>query len=222
MAAFGATAALAIALNRPSPAPAALTTDARSHAVHVCTAGVLAVSLAASTAVSGSIGLSKGAGISAGFSGGARISGVSAYPVDFTNTSGSACTLIGYPTVAAYDTSPDGYRQVGNTAAADSSVTAGRVLLRPGGTAHSDVDISSVAPGVACRPATVTGLRVVPPGASRPQYLRVQLTTCSATGPQSRASLHVRPVQPGTGIAVANGTAKATRHHRHGTPASPE
>jgi hypothetical protein len=217
MAAFGATAALAIALNRPSPAPVALTTDTRSHAIPVCTAEVLAVSLAGGPGVSGSSGLSRGARLS----GGAGVSGVSAYPVDFTNTSGSACTLIGYPSVAAYDTSPGGYRQVGNTAA-HSSVTVSRVLLRPGATAHSDVDISSVAPGVGCRPATVTGLRVVPPGAVRPQYLRVQLTTCSATGPQSRAALHVRPVQPGTGIAVADGTENATRHHGHGPPASPQ
>jgi Protein of unknown function (DUF4232) len=193
VAAFGATAALAVALNRPAPAPAALTTDTRAHSVPVCTATVLAVSLAD----------------------GVRV-------VDFTNTSGSACILSGYPTVTAYDARPDGYRQVGTAAAVDSSVVVGRVLLRPGATAHSYLDVSSVAPGVACRPVTVTGLRVVPPGASRPQYLRVQLTTCSAIGPGARASLHVRPVQPGPGIVADGGTANGARHHNHGTPANPE
>jgi Protein of unknown function (DUF4232) len=233
VAAFAATAALAVVLNRPATAPAALTTATRPPPVPVCTATVLAVSLAdgtgasGGTGVSGSTGPSKSAGFSAGFSRGTAVSGVSAYTVDFTNTSGSACTLRGYPSVTAYDARPDGYRQVGNTADADSSVVVGRVLLRPRATAYSSVDVSPVVPGVACRPVTVTGLRVIPPGASRPQYLRVQLTTCSATGPRARASLHVRPVQPGTGIAVAGGTtsgstAKAARHHRHGTPASPE
>jgi hypothetical protein len=240
VAAFGATAALAVALNGVPPAPVALTTDNRPHAIPVCAATVLAVSLAdgtgvsRSTGVSGSTGLSKGAGFSRGpgVSGDTAVSGVLAYTVDFTNTSGSACTLHGYPTVTAYDARPDGYRQVGNSAAADSSVPPGRVLLRPRATAHSSVDVSAVAPGVACRPVTVTGLRVIPPGASRPQYLRVQLTTCSATGPRTRACLHVRPVQPGTGIAVAGGTASGgtgsdgtatgARHHRHSTPASPE
>jgi len=234
MAAFGATAALAVALNRPASAPAALTTDTRPHSVPACTATALAVSLAdgtgssagagsfAGTGASRGIKPSKGAGLAKGpeISGGAAVPAVLAYPVEFTNTSDSPCALSGYPTVTAYDARPGGYRQVGNTAAADASMAPPRVVLRPGATAHSDVDLTSVVPGVACRPVTVTGLRVVPPGASRPEYLRVQLTTCSATGPQARACLHVRPVQPGTGIALGGDTAKDSR--RHGAPANPE
>ena len=187
--AFGATAALAVTLNRPAPAPAAMTTATRQQPQPPgCAAAALAVSLASGTG------------------------GLTGYPVDFTNTSGRACTLSGYPSVAAYDARADGYLQIGNAADADPSVAAHRVLLRPGAIAHSDVDVSSIAPGAACRPVTVTGLRVVAPGASRPQYLRVKLTACSADGPRARVCLHVRAVQPGPGRVATS----ARQRHAQG------
>lgn len=178
MFAFGATAALAVTLNRPVPAPAVLTTAARQQSAPTCAPAELAVSLA------------RGAGASG-----------SRYPVDFTNTSGSACILSGYPQVAAYVLGRHGYVQVGNAALREAADRASRVLLRPGGTAHSDVDISAVAPGGACRLVAAAGLRVIPPGAARPQYLRTRLTACSAVGPNARNYLHVRAIQPGRVVA---------------------
>jgi len=68
MVAFGATAALAVTLNRPVPAPAALTVAARPQPAPACAPAGLTVSLAKSAETSG-------------------------YPVDFTNTSDSPCTL---------------------------------------------------------------------------------------------------------------------------------
>ena len=188
MFAFGATAALAVTLNRPVPAPAALTTVARQQSVPTCAPAGLAVSLA------------RGAGASG-----------SHYFVDFTNTSGSACTLSGYPRVAAYAIGRHGYAQVGNAALREAAGGASRVLLRPGGTAHSDVNVSAVAPDGACRPVVAAGLWVVPPGAARPQYLRTRLTACSAVGPNSRNYLHVRAIQPGAGSAAD----PRTPRHRH-------
>jgi len=170
MVAFGATAALAVTLSRPAAVPAALTTSAQP--VPRCAAGRLAVSLAHDAAGSW-------------------------YPVDFKNISHDACTLTGYPDVAAYQARGSGYRQVGFPAGQDVRGTARRVLLRPGATAHADVDIRAVAPGEACRPVTVTGLRVLPPGVSRPWYLRARLTACSATGPRALPGLGVQPVEPG-------------------------
>ena len=187
MFAFGATAALAVTLNRPVPAPAALTTAARQQTAPTCAPAGLAVSLA----------------------GGAGSSGWR-YHVVFTNTSGSACILSGYPQVAAYAIGRHGYVQVGNAAQGEVA-GARRVLLRPGGIAHSDVDISAVAPDGACRPVTAAGLRVVPPGAARPQYLRTRLTACSAVGPNARNYLHVWAIQPGAGSAANPGTPR----HRH-------
>ena len=179
MVAFGATAALAVTLNRPVPAPAALTVAARPQPAPACAPAGLTVSLAKSAETSG-------------------------YPVDFTNTSDSPCTLSGYPQIAAYAVGRSGYTQVGNAALRAAGGTARRVLLRPGGTAHSDVDVSGVPVGVACRPVMAAGLRVVLPGASTPQYLRGRLTACSATGPDARVYLRVRAIQPGTGTAAGH------------------
>ncbi|HEX3965913.1 MAG TPA: DUF4232 domain-containing protein [Trebonia sp.] len=178
MFAFGATAALAVTLNRPVVPSAALAAAARQQPAPTCATARLAVSLARAAGALGS-----------------------GYHVDFTNTSGRACTLSGYPQVAAYAVGRSGYAQVGNAALREAVGGASRVLLRPGGTAHWDVDVSAVAPDVACRPVTAAGLRVVPPGASKPRYLRTQLTACSATGPQARVYLRVQAIQPGAGSA---------------------
>ena len=191
MFAFGATAALAVTLNRPVPAPAALTTAARQQSAPTCAPAELTVSLA------------RGAGASG-----------SRYPVNFTNTSDSACILSGYPQVAAYAIGRRGYVQVGNAALRDAAGGASRVLLRPGGIAHSDVGISAVAPGRACRPVTAAGLRIVLPGAAGPRYLRTRLTVCSTVGPNARNYLHVRAIQPGAGSAA---DPRAPRH-RHAGP----
>jgi hypothetical protein len=170
MVAFGATAALAVTLNRPAAIPAAMTTS--TPPAPRCAAAWLEVTLAHDE---------EGGG----------------YPVDFTNTSRGACTLTGYPDVAAYDARGTGYQQVGVAAGENAGGAAHRVLLRPGATAHADVDVWTVPFGLACRPVTVTGLRVVPPGASRPWYLRARFTACSATGPRAVTGLRVQAVRPG-------------------------
>ncbi len=175
--AFGATAALAVALNRPAPAPAAVTTASHAKPAPRCTAARLAISLAPAPQA-----------LPAG----------TRYPVEFTNTSTATCTLTGYPQVAAYDARGGGYTQVGNAAGQVESAIARRIVLRPGASAHSDVDLSAASlPGTACKKVTATGLRVVAPGESTPRYLRHKVTACSATGPKAPAYLHVRPVQPG-------------------------
>lgn len=174
MVAFGVTAALAVTLNRPVPAPAALTAAAaRPQLARACVSARLAVSVAPD-----------------------------ARTVDFTNMSRTSCTMSGYPQVAAYAVGRSGYTQVGNAALREAVGVASRVLLRPGGTAHSEVDISAVAPNMACRPVTAAGLRVVLPGASKPRYLRTRLTACSAKGPHARVYLRVRAIQQGAGRAT--------------------
>jgi hypothetical protein len=175
--AFGATAALAVTLNRPAQAPAAMTTASHAQSFPRCTTARLAVSLAP-VAQAGS--------------------GASEYPVEFTNTSATPCTLTGYPQVTAYATRGGAYAQVGNVAAQVESATAHRVLLRPGATAHSDVDLSVAGlPPRACKKVTAAGLRVIAPGESAPRYLRHEVTACSLQGPRAPAYLHVRAVQPG-------------------------
>jgi hypothetical protein len=171
MVAFGATAALAVALNRPAAVPAALTS---TPPVPRCAASWLAVSLA-------------------------HDAGGSGYPVDFTNTSRGTCALTGFPDVAAYGAGGPGYWEIGVPAREEATGKPRRVLLRPGATAHADVDVSATIPGAACRPVTVTGLRVIPPGGSQPWYLRARLTACSATGPRALGGLRVQAIEPGPG-----------------------
>jgi hypothetical protein len=199
MFAFGATAALAVTLNRPAAPPAALTAAARPQPAPTCATAGLTVSLAKAAGAFGSL-----------------------YHVDFTNTSRSTCTLGGYPQVAAYAVSRSGYAQVGNAALREVADGASRVLLRPGGTAHWDVDITAVARDVACRPVAAAGLRVVPPGASKPRYLRTHLTACSATGPDARVYLRLRAIQPGAGSTAnprsAANSRSARGRHRHAGP----
>ena len=176
--AFGATAALAVTLNRPALAPAVITTA--THAARLtpkCTVARLAISLAPAPET-----------LPAG----------TRYPVEFTNTSAAPCTLTGFPRVAAYGARGVAYAQVGNAAVQVESATEHRIVLRPGATAHSDVDLSTAGlPQKACKKVTATGLRVVAPGETTPRYLRHKMTACSARGPKAPAYLRVRAVQAG-------------------------
>jgi hypothetical protein len=183
IAAFAATAALAVTLSRGAPVPAALTT-ARHVAKHAATPPRCATSR-----LHISVGTAESTGTSA--------LGVTRYRLEFTNVSGATCALSGYPEVAAYR--GDGV-VVGKAAVLDTTVTARRVVLAPGESAHVAV-IASVSPG-ACRPVIAAGLRVVPPGQSQARYIGHALKACSAAGPGAPAFLRVRAVQPGTGIAA--------------------
>lgn len=184
--AFAATAALAVTLTRGGPTRAALTSAknaARGHAANAD--GASGTPQCATSRLRISVGAGTGAADRA----------VIRYPLEFTNVSGAACTLSGYPEVTAYR---DGVLvEVGNAAGWDTSVAARRVLLAPGATAHAAV-IASV-PGGPCRPVTATGLRVVPPGQSVARYVPHALRACSAAGPRAPVFLRVRAVQPGTG-----------------------
>jgi hypothetical protein len=134
-------------------------------------------------------------------------------PVEFTNISAAACTLSGYPQVSAYLA---GGAQVGNAAILDTSVTARRIVLAPGGTAHAAV-VESVSSG-RCRPVAATGLRVVPPGQDVPRYVRHAMTACSAVGRKAPVFLHVRAVQPGAAATVSARDHRAARDTNRPVP----
>jgi len=117
-------------------------------------------------------------------------------PLDFTNTSGQACQLAGYPAVAF--TSGVTGQQIGSEAAVDRSVPAATVLLAPGGTAHAWLRVLSTAnyPASKCHPVTAAGLRVVAPGSESASYVPHQVPACK-TAIQGSEILSVRPVQQG-------------------------
>jgi hypothetical protein len=188
IAAFAATAALAVTLSRGAPLPAALTSARDVPKQHATTPRCATSRLHISVGTAASTG--------------ATALGVTRYRVEFTNVSGATCALSGYPEVAAYRS--DG-TVVGNAAVLDTAAAARRVLLAPGESAHAAV-VASVSPG-ACRPVIAAGLRVIPPGQSEARYIGHALQACSAAGPGAQSFLRVRAVQPGTGVATGPRTA---------------
>jgi hypothetical protein len=122
--------------------------------------------------------------------------GSSFVPLEFTNISGQACELAGYPTVAL--TMGLSGAQVGARAATDHAVPAGPVVLAPGGIAHAWLRVLSTAnyPASKCHPVTAAGLRITVPGTASASYVAHPVPACTAVLRGSEM-LTVRPVQRG-------------------------
>jgi Domain of unknown function (DUF4232) len=123
--------------------------------------------------------------------------GSSYLPLDFTNSSQSACRLAGYPDVAFVTAVPG--HQVGSAATRQSGLAAHPVTLAPGATAHAWLVISAAAnyPAGRCHPVTASGLRVQAPGQAGVSYTRHAFPACAATSLSGGSMLAVQPVQPG-------------------------
>jgi hypothetical protein len=130
-----------------------------------------------------------------GVGGGGGQAGSIAYPMEFTNVSGHACHLYGFPGVSAEIAG----RQVGSAARRSGSAPVETVTLRAGATAHTVLQIADVSafPASTCRPVTADGLTVYPPGAFAAAQIPFRFRACSAKGP---VFLSVGPVQPRVGI----------------------
>lgn len=118
------------------------------------------------------------------------------YPIRFTNTSDSDCSLYGYPGVSFV--SSRGGAQIGAAALRNPVFPRRLVIVRPGGTAHAELQVANARnyPASACHPVAGHWLRVYPPGQVSPLYISITSTACSA------ASVHVlsvQTVQPGPG-----------------------
>lgn len=121
--------------------------------------------------------------------------GSSYYPIDFTNTSSSACTLYGYPGVSFVNASGG---QVGASATEDSVYPRQLVTLAAGGTAHAELRIvvAQNYPASTCSPVAVSQLKVFPPGQTSAQFISISSTGCTNSSVQI---LDVQTVQPGNG-----------------------
>jgi hypothetical protein len=107
----------------------------------------------------------------------------------FTNQSGHACTLSGYPGVSALDIQG---RALGSPASRDrSTVTTHR--LADGATVRSRVRIAQARnfPSARCRVQPAAGLRVYPPGQTTSKVVPIPFAACSRPG---TAYLSVRPL----------------------------
>ena len=117
--------------------------------------------------------------------------GSSYYKLQFTNLSGHACTLRGFPGVSAVGIAG---HQLGRAAARSHTGTPRQVRLANNATAVAVLQIVNVHnfPRSACRPAVAAALRVYPPDQMASRLVPFPFSACSRSGP---AYLLVRPVQ---------------------------
>ena len=112
-------------------------------------------------------------GSSNGYAGGVYV------VIDFTNTSGSTCTLFGYPGVSLVSGPP--YTQIGLAAKRSTSPPKKLVTLAPGATANAQLQIVDALnfPSASCGPTKATALKIYPPNQTEPVYLPNTSTGCS-------------------------------------------
>jgi hypothetical protein len=112
----------------------------------------------------------------------------------FTNASHTECELAGFPGVS-YVAGDDGH-QVG-PAAQRSGERGARVALAPGVSATAELQLVQVRnfDAAACRPTSVRGLRVYPPGATAALFVAFAGIGCAGTPPGPQ--LTVRAIAAG-------------------------
>jgi len=123
-------------------------------------------------------------------------------PIDFTNTSGSACTMDGYPGVS-FVRSPAG-GQLGNPASRNPAAAPAMVTLAPGGVAHAILQVAQAGDfsQSACTPVTAHWLKIFPPNQATAIYAQYDVQACAAKLPAKLGSqLAVYVVRPGAGKA---------------------
>jgi hypothetical protein len=103
------------------------------------------------------------------------------YMLKFTNQSGHACVLTGYPGVSAFDVRGS---VLGSAASRDSS-TVRTVRLANGATARAVLRIVAAGnfPQSTCRRVVAAGLRVYPPNDTASKVIPFPFEGCSRTGP---------------------------------------
>jgi len=118
-------------------------------------------------------GLEVKLGSSDGYAGGVYVT------IDFTNTSGSTCTLFGYPGVSLVTGPP--YKQIGLAAKRSTSTPKKLVTLAAGATANAQLQIVDALnfPSASCGPTKATALKIYPPNQTEPVYLPNTSTGCS-------------------------------------------
>ena len=184
VAAFVGTAALAVTLTRaPAHDGVSLSSDVSAR---VCATSGLEAWLGLGTAAAGETGDT-----------GIRPAEGTYYTLEFTNVSDRACSLFGYPQVAAYRDSPVTGGQIGSAAVRDTSVRPKPVMLAPGATAHAELRVTVSAQPAGCTQVTAAELRIALPRQDRPAFVPAHFPVCSQKG---QVSLSVQAIQAHPGI----------------------
>ena len=103
------------------------------------------------------------------------------YSLEFTNLSGHACTLRGYPGVSGITL---GGAQLGSAASRSTGTPKKTITLAPGKTAASALGITEVGnfPASSCHPTTAAGLRVYAPNQTAAKSIPFPFGACAKTG----------------------------------------
>jgi hypothetical protein len=119
--------------------------------------------------------------------------GSSYYPIQFTNASGTSCTLYGYPGVS-FVTAPGG-GQIGPAATRNPTAARQLVTLSPGQTVHAELQVVDAEnyPPSGCGLVTAHWLKIYPPNQTAPAYAGFTAQACS----KPQHILSVATVQPG-------------------------
>lgn len=115
--------------------------------------------------------------------------------IDFTNTSGSTCTLTGYPGVSLV--AGPSNAQIGLAAERSTATPVKQVTLAPGATANALLQIVNALnyPSASCGPTMASALKIYPPGQTAPVFLPNTSNGCS----KPVQIMHIGAVQPGSG-----------------------
>ena len=176
--------------SQPGPsgsAPAASPSAPAASASSSDTPAVAAPSSSAAGTACATSALQIKLGASDGYAGGVY------QTIDFTNTSGSTCTMFGYPGVSLVTGPP--YKQLGVPAKRTTTPPAKVVVLAPGATANAVVQIVDALnfPSPSCEPAKAAALKVYPPN----QFTAVYLPDTSYGCGNPVQTMYVAPVRPG-------------------------
>ena len=113
----------------------------------------------------------------------------------FTNTSGAACSLYGYPGVSLVSAPP--YTQIGLAAKRSATVPVKLIVLASGTSASAVLQVVDALnfPASTCSPTRAAFLRIYPPNQTVPVYLPDTSQICA----QPVQTLFISAVQAGSG-----------------------
>jgi hypothetical protein len=115
--------------------------------------------------------------------------------IDFTNTSGSTCTLTGYPGVSLVSGPP--FVQIGLAAKRNTNTPVRTITLAPGAVANAVLQIVDALnyPTATCSPAQATDLQIYPPNQTVAVYLPNRSEACA----EPVQTTFISAVQAGSG-----------------------
>lgn len=189
--AIACSAGIAACGSSPAPSPRPTVTVTVTAPAPASSPAVTATPTATQTGPAGCATTALTASLGAG----SGTAGSTYYPIEFTNSSGSACSLYGYPGVSFVTA---GGAQIGAAASEDPTYARKLVTLAPGAAAHADLRVVDAQnyPASTCHPVTAHRLKIYPPGETSALSISFTATACSSP---SVEILSVQTVQPGTG-----------------------